>query len=979
MDNYWHTKDIREIESILQTDIKKGLTEDEAEKRIQQYGYNELEEKKGRSPFRIFLSQFNDFMIWILIFAALISGFVVREITDAVVIFAILIINAVLGFIQEYRAEKAIQALKELTTPTALIIRNAIEKNINSKFIVPGDIIKFSIGNLIPVDCRIINEVNLQTNESILTGESLPVDKYSKKLDINNLGLGNRTNMLFGGTAIAKGRCTAIVIGTGKNSEIGRIANLVQKKEEQTPLQIELKTVGKRIGLICLTVSAIVLISGILKGNSISEMFMVAIALAVAAIPEGLPAIVTVSLALGVQRMSKSNAIVRRLSSVETLGRVSVICTDKTGTLTQNKMIAKKIYVGLKEIIEYGQILNQNDYHTTKLKINNNTTADTDNSISQYIYLNKDMPTISLTSNTKMLQDNPALKILLKNAVLCNDAYYLDKITSKISGDPTEGALIELGSFYSLDKKALEEELPRELEEPFDSIRKMMTTIHRIKPDSYHSNYLKDTPLISFSKNLNNSLPQYILFSKGAPETIISKCSKIIKDDHIEKITIDDVNEINKINSKLAGSAMRNLAFAFKYLDDLPDKDSLREIKDTEKDLIYSGMIGMIDPPRPEVYDAVKKCKKANINIIMVTGDHKLTAKAIGEELGILDDGDIIIDDEDFNHLSKEELQIQIEKIKVFARVSPEHKVDIIEALKRNDHIVAMTGDGVNDAPSLKQADIGLAMGITGTDVSKEASDIILTDDNFATIIKAIREGRVIYSNLKKFILFLLTCNISEVLLMFIAIVFGSFVFRLLGIQSNLLYIPILPVQILWMNLITDGAPALALGIDLAEKNVMERKVSKKREQILNKKTLLSVFYQGLILTIGSLFIYFIGPILFDSHDFIHDREVFQTCVFTTLVLTQLFHAYNFRFEEKGIFRKGIFANKFLNFSFLISILLQVAIVYVPFLQSIFKTAGLSLYQWLLVIISSSVPVIIINLINEIIYLKNRVLNRKIL
>ena len=948
MNDTWHIKDIKEIESILQTDIEKGLSEDESKERIEQFGYNELEEKKGRSSFKIFLSQFNDFMTWILILAAIISGVIVREITDAIVILIILIINSVLGFIQEYRVEKALQALKQLASPTALAIRNGIESKINSKLLVPGDIIKLSVGDLVPADCRIINKVNLQANESLITGESLSVDKTSEKLEKNNMPLEGRINMLFGGATISKGRCTAIIVGTGKNSEIGRIAGLVQKKEEQTPLQMELKTVGKRIGIICLVVSAIVLVSGILKGNSIAEMFMVAVALAVAAIPEGLPAIVTVSLALGVQRMSKNNAIVRRLSSVETLGRVSVICTDKTGTLTQNKMVVKKVYAGLKEIIEYNKILDKYNDRKTKL-------------------------------NSKIFKDNLALKVLLENAVLCNDAYYLDKEKRKISGDPTEGALIELSSIFSLDKKTLEEELPREFEEPFDSIRKMMSTVHNIKPDGYYDGSIKDLPIISFNENLKTGLPHYILFSKGAPESIINKCTKIIKNNHIEELKPEDIYEIKKINSNLANVAMRNLAFAFKYLDDFPDKDNLKEIKEMEEGLIFTGIVGMIDPPRPEVYDAVQKCKKANINIIMVTGDHKLTAKAIGEELGILSSGDIIIDDQDYNNLSKEELQVQIEKIKVFARVSPEHKVDIIEALKKNNHIVAMTGDGINDAPSLKQADIGLAMGITGTDVSKEASDIVLTDDNFATIVKAIREGRVIYDNLKKFILFLLSCNISEVLLMFIAIVFGSFVFSLMGIQISLLYIPLLPAQILWMNLITDGFPALALGVDVAEKNIMERKASKRREQILSKNRLISVFYQGLILTLGPLFIYFMGPILFDTHNFIHDREIFQTCVFTTLVLSQLFHAYNFRFAEKGIFRKGIFNNKFLNFSILVSILLQVAIIYIPFLQNIFKTSGLSLYQWLIVFASSIVPVIMINIINETNYIKNRVLYKKIL
>jgi Ca2+-transporting ATPase len=915
--NIWLNKDLKEIETTIKTNLESGLSEEEAKKRLMESGYNELEEKKGRSPFKIFISQFNDFMIWILIGAAFISGIIIKEITDALVILVILIINSVLGFIQEYRAEKALLALKELASPTALVVRDGIEKQINSKLIVPGDLIKLSSGDLVPADCRIINEVNLQVNESIITGESLSVDKSIDLIDNLNISLGDMFNMLFSSTTIVKGRCTAVVLGTGKNTEIGKIANLVQEKEEQTPLQRELKTVGKKIGIICLAVSAAVLIGGILRGNTIAEMFLVAVALAVAAIPEGLPAIVTISLALGVQKMAKNNAIVRRLSSVETLGGVSVICTDKTGTLTQNKMMVRKIFTGLDEV----------------------------------------------NASYNNLEGNAALKFLIENAVLCNDAYYIDKKTLKISGDPTEAALIELGTIYSLDKNSLEFLLPREFEEPFDSVRKMMTTIHRISEDYFYSKNIKNE--VSF-------VPNYILFSKGAPEVIIRKCTKIIKNNKIENLNEVDKEKIIQINTTLANSAMRNLAFAFKYLNNPPQNENFQYL---ENDLIYSGMVGMIDPPRPEVYDAVEKCKKANINIIMVTGDHKLTAKAIGEELGILGSGDIIIDEEEFNNLTKEELQSQIEKIKVFARVSPEHKVEIIDALKKNDHIVAMTGDGINDAPSLKKADIGLAMGISGTDVSKEASDMILTDDNFATIVKAIKEGRVIYDNLKKFILFLLSCNISEVLLMFISIVFGGFIFKLMGLDPALVYIPLLPVQILWMNLITDGFPALALGINPAEKNIMERKATKRREQILSKKGLWLITWQGLILTMGSLFMYFIGPELFNTYSFSHDKAIFHTCVFTTLVLTQLFHSYNYRFEEKGIFRKGIFENRFLNLSIIGSMLLQIAIIYTPFLQKVFSTASLNLYNWIIIFLSSAIPVILINIINEIMYKIRRSVN----
>ncbi|MFO7928963.1 MAG: cation-translocating P-type ATPase, partial [Candidatus Humimicrobiaceae bacterium] len=879
----------------------------EAESRLSEYGKNEIEEKKGRSPFKIFISQFNDFMIWILIAAAFISGIIIREITDAIVILIILIINSVLGFVQEYRAEKALQALKELASPTAKVIRGGKEKDISSNLLVPGDLVKLNAGDLIPADCRIIEETNLQVNEAPITGESMPVEKTTGPIENPRISIGDRKNLLYSGTTISRGRCLAVVVETGKNTEIGKIASMVQETEEVTPLQKELKTVGQKIGIITIVISAIVFGSGLLKGNPVAEMLLVAVALAVAAIPEGLPAIVTISLALGVQKMAKNNALIRRLSSVETLGGVTVICTDKTGTLTLNKMVVRKIFEGLEENKEYSNFIkNKKDQDNSTLPLNN---------------ANK----------------SGHSKLLLETALLCNDSYFANEEKDEITGDPTEAALLELGESFNLSKKDLESRKPRKMEEPFDSERKMMTTIHE-NPDG-----------------------KYILHSKGAPEVIIEKCSKILKDGQIVDLSNEDKQNIHENTTSLAENAMRNLAFAFKYLDQLPQKG---KVKQSENNLVYLGMVGMIDPPRQEVYDAIKQCKRSNIEVIMVTGDHKLTAKAIGKELGILSDGDQIIDGEEFDSLSTEELKKRIKDIKIFARVSPSNKVDIVDALKENRHIVAMTGDGINDAPSLKKADIGVAMGITGTDVSKESSEMILTDDNFATIVKAIKEGRVIYDNLKKFILFLLSCNISEVLLMFIAIVLGDYIFYLILGESGFLYIPLLPVQILWMNLITDGLPAMALGVDPPEPNIMDRKATKNKEQILSKRRLIMISWQGLIMTFGALFIYFLSPVLF-SHNTAHDIDIFHTAVFTTLVLTQLLHTFNFRFENKGIFRKGIFANKYLNFAIITSILLQSAIIYIPWLQNIFSTTALDLRHWMLVIISSVIPVLVINFINE--------------
>ncbi len=914
----WHNTAVGDVSELLGADLEKGLSEKSARAKLEKYGPNQLEEKKGRTPFKIFISQFNDFMIWILIAAAFISGIIIREITDAIVILIILVINSVLGFVQEFRAERALQALKELASPGALVIRGGREKNIYSKELVPGDIIKLSAGDLVPADSRIISQVNLQADEAILTGESLPVSKVSAIIIKKLIPLGDKKNLLFGGTTIVKGRCRAVVIGTGQNTEIGRIASMVQEEDGMTPLQVELKTVSRRIGIICLVVSAVVFGSGILKGNSVAQMLLVAVALAVAAIPEGLPAIVTVSLALGVQRMAKNNAIVRKSSSVETLGGVSVICTDKTGTLTQNKMMVRKIYSGLEPVSDFDEYIKKSSKSCER----------------NYFDL-------------KDIDGDMALELLLKNSVLCNDAYYIDRENCDITGDPTEAALIELADSYSLDKETLERKHSREMEEPFDSIRKMMTTINLI-PESER----KD----------NNS--EYILFSKGAPEVIIEKCTRMIRGGEIVDITGDDRNIINKNNSLLAERAMRNLAFAFKYMESLPEE---KNIKKEEEELVYLGMVGMIDPPRPEVYAAIQKCKKANIKVVMVTGDHRITAAAIGKELGILDAGERVIDGIELDRMSEEELELQIEDISIFARVSPSNKVTIVGALKKKQHIVAMTGDGINDAPSLKKADIGIAMGIVGTDVSKEASDMILTDDNFATIVKAVKQGRVIYDNLKKFILFLLSCNISEVLIMFVSIVVGDYIFYMLTGQRGFLYIPLLPVQILWMNLITDGLPAMALGIDPPENNIMDRKAAKRKEPILSSRRLLTVAWQGFIMTLGALFVYFSAPILFGNNP-----HIFQTMVFTTLVITQLLHTYNFRFEDKGIFSKYIFGNKYLNLAVLVSILLQIAIIYIPWLQKVFEMERLGTNHWLIIIACSVIPVMLINFINEIIYKRQK-------
>ena len=870
----WHTHTIEKTRKILNTDLENGLSKKNVESRLLKYGPNQLEERKGRTPFKIFISQFNDFMIWILIAAAFISGVLIREVTDAIVILVILVINSVLGFVQEYRAEKALQALKELASPSALVIRAGREKSIYSKNLVPGDIVKLSAGDLVPADCRIIKQVNLQANESILTGESEPVTKTTSIIKSPRIPLGDKKNLLFSGTTIVKGRCTAIVIGTGQYTEIGKIASMVQIEEDMTPLQVELKIVSKRIGLICIAISVIVFAAGILKGRSVPQMLLVAVALAVAAIPEGLPAIVTVSLALGVQRMAKNNAIVRRLSSVETLGGVSVICTDKTGTLTENKMMVRKIYTGFDPVIEYDDYIEK--YGKTCSVPGEDNKKD-------------------IFPSTKNLDSDLALKLLLNNTVLCNDAYYLDKEQCEIAGDPTEAALIELADSYSLDKDNMEDQYRRVMEEPFDSIRKMMTTINETGMD-------------------DTTGYDHILFSKGAPEVIIEKCTKIIKDGQIKDMSDSDRNKIIDNNSFLAGKAMRNLAFAFKYLDRLPAEDGISK---EEKGLVYLGMVGMIDPPRPEVKDSIRFANQAGIKVIMITGDSKLTADAVAKEIGLTGKS---ISSRQLNEMSDIELFKQIKEIGVFSRISPEDKLRIINALKKRGEVVAMTGDGVNDALALKRADIGIAMGIRGTDVARDSSDIVLRDDNFASIIEGVKEGRRVYDNVKKFIKFLLSANFSEVTLILLVIL----------IWRNPELLPLLPLQILWINLVTDGLPALALSLEPMEKDVMKRKPNK--QGVLNG---IKLFI--LISSIIPLLIYFLF-----FYRYMEDMVLARTMIVTTSVMFQMLLVFSCK-SEKSVFKSP--ANKYLVYAVLFSIALHVIALYTP-IASLFGFVGLGIIEW---------------------------------
>jgi Ca2+-transporting ATPase len=830
----YHTLSAVEICQRFEVDPEKGLDTAIAEKRLVKYGPNSITEAKVVSPLKLFIAQFDDLLIIILIIAALISGVILKELVDTIAIAVILFLNAILGFIQEYRAEHALAALKKMLAPVAKVLRQGFEHELPAAKLVPGDIVLINTGDRIPADSRIIEAKLLSIDESSLTGESQPVEKKTDPLAKSDLPLGDRTNMCYTGTMVTRGRGKAVVVGTGMNTEMGRIVEMLEQPKEKTPLQNELKKMGARIAYICLGISLIVLISGVLKHHSWAEMFLIAISLAVAAIPEGLPAAVTVALSLGVKRMAEKNSIVRRLHAVETLGSTSFICSDKTGTLTMNQMRVEKIAAGNK------------------------------------VY-----------NLAEALHTHSHFHDLFLTATLCNDTK--KDINGKMIGDPTEIGLIVAAQEFGITLDKVVHQYPRVAEIPFESERKAMSTIHQ-------------------------DHKAYRVFVKGAPEVVLPLCQKI------------SVSDWHKLNDNLTKDGFRTLALATKTLPQLPSELKAEEI---EKDLTFLGLIGMSDPPRDEVIHAIETCKQAGIKVAMITGDHKLTAENIGRRIGLLTEGRVLTGPE-LAAMSDETLANEIENIRVYARVSPLQKVKIVKALKQSKHIVAMTGDGVNDAPALKLADIGVAMGISGTDVAKEASDMVLADDNFATIVTATKEGRTIFENLKKFVLYLVSCNISEVLTILFAML------------ANL---PVLyPIQILWTNLITDGLPALALGVDPAETDLMARPPRKPKEGILSGRNLVLVFLQGLVLTAGSII-----TLLFSRYVLKADDAQERTVVFTALVLLQLFHSFNFRVGRNFYFSKSLFANKYLIGAFLLSALLQISIIFVRPFNSIFKTVPLNI------------------------------------
>ena len=881
----WHTKNTYEIERKLNTNIQKGLTNKEVQKRQEEQGKNKLKEKKKESIIIRFIKQFNDFMIIILIIASIISAAVSyiqgqNDYIDSIIIIAIVVLNAIMGLIQEERAEKSIESLKKLTPQIAKVIRDGETKEILAEELVVGDIIELSDGNYVPADCRIIEEFNLKIEESSLTGETEPVAKTNKVIIKEDIPLGDMKNTAFMGSIVVSGRGKAIVTETGMNTKIGQIANMIIEDEApETPIQKKLGEVGKILGIVCLAICAVIFIIGIIKKIEPVEMFMTSVGLAVAAIPEGLPAIVTIMLSIGVTKMAKKNAIIRKLPAVETLGSSNVICSDKTGTLTQNKMTVVKTY----------------------------------------------------SSNSKFL---------LELGSMCTDCIIKNDENGRLiaSGEPTEAAIVNKALNENINKDRLYKENQRISELPFESNRKMMTTIHK-KPNG-----------------------GYISITKGAPDILIGKCNRIYENGKIESLTQSKKEEIKNQNENMAENALRVIAVGYKELDYFGKANF-----DLEENLIFVGLIGMIDPPRDGVKEAVYTCQKAGIKTVMITGDHIATAKAIAKDLGILKTGEKAITGNELNKISDEELERNIASYSVFARVTPEHKVRIVKAWQKQGKVVAMTGDGVNDSPALKQADIGCAMGVVGTDVAKAAADVILTDDNFATVVSAVEEGRRIYDNILKVIQFLLSSNIGEIVVLLLATLGTGLFAKWFGI-TDIAHLEILmPIHILWINLVTDSLPALALAFDPANKNIMERKPLKTGKGIFTKSMTFRIIYQGIMIGILTLAAFMIGlattntPI--DGLTLDESKiEVGQTMAFIVLALSELVHVFNIRDNRKSIFKTGILDNMKLIGAIIVSALLMLVILFVPALRTIFSIPVLPTGNIVEVICLVFAPIVIVEL-----------------
>ena len=893
MADAWYQKSSATVVEEIGSDLHKGLSDKEAAERLAKYGPNELKGKPHATIWEMLLEQFKDFLVLILIGASIVSAFV-GEVADSLVIIVIVVLNAALGVFQEAKAEKAMEALQKMAAPNSKVIRDGNIQTVPSRELVVGDIVLLEAGDYVPADVRILESMNLKVEEASLTGESVPVEKETVAID-HEASLADRHNMGYMGTVVTYGRGKAVIIGTGMNTEIGKIAQMISSFEEHsTPLQEKLADFGKILGILCLAVCAVVFVLGIYQGyrdgnltmDEVTLLFMTAVSLAVAAIPEGLPAVVTIVLAIGMQRMVKKNSIVKKLHAVETLGSTTVICSDKTGTLPQNQMTVVRLFAD-------GQLLE----------------------VSGEGY----SPEGSFSREGKPLQATaePGLNLLLQGSALCNDAILqpTEEKGWKIAGDPTEGALVVVAAKAGYDRDSINEKFPRVQEIPFDSSRKMMTTFHQMPDGSVRA------------------------FVKGAPDILLNRCKHISTRGQITEVNDADRANIAAANSAMAKQALRVLAVAYR---DFPAVPANLEPTQIEADLTFLGLLGMIDPPRSEARDAVKICKQAGIRAIMITGDYRDTALAVAMDLGIAEGEHQIVTGQELNAMCKDEICQVVKKASVFARVSPEHKVAIVEAFQANGQIAAMTGDGVNDAPALKKADIGVAMGITGTDVTKETADMVLTDDNFASIVAAVEEGRVIFANIRKFVFFLMSCNLAEIFVIFFAMIMGW-------------PIPLLPIQLLWLNLVTDAFPALALGMEKPEPGVMEQDPRDPQEPIMNSNMKKMILIQSTVLTFAVLgsFGYalkyltpgftFGAPLTPDL-----DLSMARTFAFATMISAELLRAYTTRSEHYSVFKIGLFSNKYMNMGVGLSFALLALALYGP-LHAIFRTQILGLAEWAVV------------------------------
>ncbi len=904
----WHTLSRQEVAERLESQ-PEGLTPEEARARLARYGPNELGERQLASPLSVLLSQFTEVMVIVLLVAAALS-LLVGEATDAIMILVIVVLNALLGFTQEYRAERAMAALRELANPSVRVRRGNVVESVEASGLVPGDVVQLRAGDRVPADARLLRSINLQVDESALTGESVPVAKTEPAIAEEGIPLGDRTNLVYMGTAVTYGRATAMVTETGMRTELGNIASLIQSAPEpKTPLQRRMAELGKWLALGAFGIVIVVFGIGVLRGTELMEMFLVAISLAVAAVPEGLPAVVTIALALGAQRMVRRYSLIRKLPAVETLGSVTTICSDKTGTLTENRMTVTMLDVAGKSLDLVAELR------------------------SWGVALSPDKGPPNHVS--------PNIALLLAGGALCSDARLTPDENDgghKVEGDPTEGAIVVAAARMGLWKGAMEHAMPRVEEAPFASERKRMTTVHQMPGDNANGEI--DAAL----EPLLASLPAspYVAFSKGAVEGLLPLCTRVWDNGTAHAMNEQWRQRVAGANNKLAENGMRVLGVAMRPLNALPQP---ADEKTLERDLTFVGLVGMIDPPRPEVKEAVAECHAAGIRSVMITGDHPLTALNIAQQLGIVapqgEQGaqgngasSQVITGQELARMEVEELEAVVDDVAVYARVSPEHKVKIVEALKRKGHFVAMTGDGVNDAPALKRADIGVAMGITGTDVSKEAADMVLLDDNFATIVHAVEEGRAIYDNIRKFVRYIISCNVGEIFIMLLA--------PLLGLP-----LPLTALQLLWINLVTDGLPALALGVEKAEPNIMRRPPYPPSESVLARGLGTYILWVGPLLGAVSL----LPEVLLEGQS----HGLWQTMVFTTLTLSQMGNALAVRSERESLFSIGVFSNMPLIGAILLTMLLQLAVIYLPFLQKVFDTVALTPGQLAIALALSSV------------------------